>query len=66
MMSIPPSEAKTLSYHEYEALLWNWNDAHKIGDDPDPPDADATMALLDRLNADPRFTGPAKAKQPVN
>jgi len=60
MMNIPPSEAKQFSIHEYEALLWNWNDAHRTSDDVDPPDPETTIALLDRINADPRLTGPRK------
>lgn len=57
MMNIPPSEAKMLSYHDYEAILWHWNDAHRSSDDVDPPDAETTMVLLERINADPRLTG---------
>lgn len=57
-MNIPPSEARALSYHEYQAILWNWNDAHAIGD-VEPPDPEITKARLDRINADPRLTGAA-------
>lgn len=64
-MNVPPSEARALSYYDYQALLWNWNDAHKVGDEGDLPDAETTMALLDKINADPRLTGPAKPKEPV-
>ena len=57
-MNIPPSEAKQLAMHEYEGILWNWNDAHDVNSDGDVPDAETTMVLVDRINADPRFTGP--------
>lgn len=57
MMGIPPGEAKTLSLWEYEALLWNWNESHSTDGDIEPPDPEQTMALLDRINADPRLTG---------
>lgn len=65
MMNIPPGEAKLLSRWEYEALLWNWNDSHKGGDDVAPPDPELTQERLDRINADLRLTG-AKAPKPVN
>lgn len=28
MMGIPPSEAKRLTWQEYQAVLWWWNDRH--------------------------------------
>jgi len=28
MMHVSPSEAKALTWWEYQALLWNWNDRH--------------------------------------
>lgn len=55
MMNIPKSDAETLSLWEYEALLWHWNDAHETGSDVEAPDPERTMALLDRINADPRL-----------
>lgn len=58
-MNIPPSEANKFSLYEYEAVLWNWNDALNR-DDVEAPDPEATMALIDRINADPRMTGTAK------
>jgi hypothetical protein len=61
-MNIPPSEAERLSLHDYEGILWNWNDGEG-GDEV--PDRDTTMLLIDRINADPRFTGP-KAPAEVN
>jgi hypothetical protein len=40
MMGIPPSEAKRLTWWEYQALLWNWNDRHpQPGEDGDPAEA---------------------------
>jgi len=39
MMNIPPSEAKRLTWWEYQGLLWNWNDRHSTEEEqPDPPD----------------------------
>lgn len=64
-MNIPPSEAKSLSLWEYEAILSEWNDAHDYGDDMAAPDPETTQALLDKINADPRLTG-AKAPEAVN
>jgi hypothetical protein len=62
-MNIPPSEARELSLYEYEGLLWNWNDAHGGDSAGEVPDADTTMVLIDRINADPRFTGARKPKK---
>jgi hypothetical protein len=55
MMSIPSEQADKLSLWKYEALLWNWNEAHDIGD-VEPPDPDVVLPLLERINADPRLT----------
>lgn len=63
-MNIPPGEAKALSLYDYEAILWNWNDAMNR-DELDAPDPEVTMKLIDRINADPRMTGTAKP-EPVN
>jgi hypothetical protein len=65
MMNIPPSEANRLSMHDYESILWNWNDAQKAGD-IEAPDPDVAMAMIDKINADPRLTGPRKAAESVN
>jgi hypothetical protein len=65
-MNIPPSEAKALSLWEYQALLWQWNEAHNYDADGEAPDAERTQELLDRINADPRLTGPPPAKELVN
>lgn len=56
-MNIAPSEANKLSLWEYEAILWHWNDAHSIKDDLEAPDPEAAMALLEKINSDPRLTG---------
>jgi hypothetical protein len=48
-----------LSLWEYEAILWNHNEAHRSPDDIEAPDPEKAMALLERLNADPRLTGAA-------
>lgn len=58
-MNIPPSEAKQLSYYEYQSILWNWNDMHSTEDEA--PDPERAIAMLDRINADPRLTGAAPA-----
>lgn len=56
MMNIPPSETGNLSLWHYEALLWNWNEAHDTSGDVAPPDPAIALPLLDRINADPRLT----------
>ncbi len=56
MMNVPPSEARCLSLWEYEALLYHWNEAHSAGDDVEAPDPEKALALLDRINSDPRLT----------
>jgi hypothetical protein len=53
MMNVPPSEARSLSLWEYEALLHGWNEAHSSGDDSDQPDIDHAMAILDAANRNP-------------
>jgi hypothetical protein len=57
MMGITKSDADRLSLWEYEAILWNHNEAHRSPDDIDPPDPVAATALLEKLNNDPRLTG---------
>ncbi len=56
MMNIPVEAAAALALWEYEALLWHWNDAHSSGDDIEAPDPERAIAMLDRINADPRLT----------
>lgn len=64
-MGVPPSEADRLPLWKYEALLWNWNDAHALDGDAAPPDPETTEALLARIDADPRLTGPRKEPETV-
>lgn len=54
MMNIPPDQADGLSLWKYEALLWNWNEAHST--EVDAPDPEVAIPLLERINADPRLT----------
>lgn len=56
MMNIPPSEVERMSLYDYEALLYNWNEAHG-SDDVEAPDADRSEEMNARINADPRLTG---------
>lgn len=56
MMNVPPEATEWMSLYDYEAMLWNWNEAHKGADDIEPPDPEVTMARLERINADPRLT----------
>lgn len=50
MMNIPPSEAKRLCWWEYQAILWNWNDRHKVEDEPaEAPDAAFVERRQERL-----------------
>jgi hypothetical protein len=53
MMGIQPSEVKELTWWEYQALLWNWNDRHTPDEDreAEAPDADFVarhMALIEK------------------
>lgn len=63
MMNISLGEAKAMTLWEYEAILWNHNEAHGTDDLP-PPDPEIAIPLLDRLNSDPRLTQgkPKKAR----
>lgn len=56
MMNVPPSEAERLDIYTYEAMLWNWNEAHSSDRDIEPPDPEIVLPMLDRINADPRLT----------
>lgn len=51
MMGIAPSEAKRLSWWEYQAILWNWNDRHEIDKEepPEPPTPESVLALSHRV-----------------
>jgi hypothetical protein len=52
MMGIQPSEAKALTWWEYQAMLWTWNDRHKpVDEEIEAPDAEYVarqMALIER------------------
>lgn len=52
-MNIPPSEAERMSLHDYEELLWNWNDVHDT--DVQAPDPQKWAKMRDMINADPRL-----------
>jgi hypothetical protein len=58
MMNIPPSEAARLSLPDYEDILFHWNEANKTGE-VDAPDPEVVMPMIERINADPRLSGPA-------
>lgn len=65
-MNIPPSEAKALSIYEYEALLWQWNDA-RAGDEADAPpivDHAITQRLMDNLASRPDLLVSVKGEKP--
>jgi hypothetical protein len=51
MMGIQPSEMRRLTWWEYQALLWTWNDRHDLdgGDDVEAPDADFVARRQERL-----------------
>jgi len=42
MMHIPPSEAKALTLCEYQGLLHNWEAAHAVDDEVEPPSIEET------------------------
>jgi hypothetical protein len=65
MMNIPPSEAERLSLPDYESILFHWNESHK-GGDVEAPDPEVALAMVDRINADPRLTGPRPIKEAVH
>lgn len=48
----------SMSLYEYEAVLWHHNEAHRGPGDVEPPDPEVATALVEKLNNDPRFTGP--------
>jgi len=50
-MGIPPSEAKALTWWEYQAMLWNWNDRHSTDEqeEVEAPDADFIRRRQERL-----------------
>lgn len=54
-MGISPSEMRVMSWWEYQALLWNWNDRHAPAEGeeeveaPDPEFVMRRQARLERL-----------------
>lgn len=53
MMGIGPTEAGSLDLWTYEALLYNWNEAHST--DEDAPEPERAMRILEAIGADPRL-----------
>jgi hypothetical protein len=52
MMNVPPSEARALTLHDYQALLHGWQAAHATGDEtPEPPSIEQTEERMRRLAA---------------
>ncbi len=49
MMNIGPSDARALTLYEYQALLYNWEQAHAT-DEP-APDEDAVAGMFERMRA---------------
>ena len=51
MMKIPPAEAREMSWWEYQARLWNWNDRQPGGEheEAEAPDADFVALQFERL-----------------
>ena len=39
MMGIGPSELKALTWWEYQGMLWNWNERHKVAGEQEPVEA---------------------------
>lgn len=54
MMGVGPTEAAGLDLWTYEALLYNWNEAHSTDDD-DAPDPERAMRILEAAGSDPRL-----------
>lgn len=46
-----------ISLWEYEAALWNHNEAYEKDDELDAPDPKIAIPMLASINADPRLTG---------
>lgn len=55
MMGLSLAETDALSLHDYEELLHNWNEAHALDGEPDPPDPEMAMAILEKANRDERL-----------
>jgi hypothetical protein len=52
-MGLGRADIDGMSLWEYEARLWNWNDAEGGGDNIAPPDRKLTQRLIDKINSDP-------------
>lgn len=53
MMGIQPSEAESLTWWKYQAMLWNWNDRHTPEEEreveaPDTEYVARQMEMLER------------------
>lgn len=52
MGGIQPSEAKSLTLCEYQALLHGWEEAHKTGEEaPEPPSVEENERRREALEA---------------
>lgn len=53
MMGLSPDDLKSLSWWEYQALLWTWNERHQTDAEQsvEPPDAAFVDRFFDRLGA---------------
>lgn len=51
MMNMQPSEFDALSWHDYQGLLWTWNDRHRTDreEDAEAPDSDFVDRIFERL-----------------
>lgn len=56
MMGIQPSEYGRFSLHEYEELLYHWNEAHETDSSPGPSDPERARRVIDSINANPLLT----------
>jgi hypothetical protein len=53
MMGVSPSEADRFSLHDYEELLYHWNEAHDTGASAAAPQPERARKLIDSINANP-------------
>jgi len=51
MMGIPPSEARALTLHDYQALLHGWEQAHSTEETIEPPSIEETEERRRQLEA---------------
>lgn len=45
--------AETLSLHDYEELLYNWNELHDTDSAPGPSDPERARRMIDSINSNP-------------